>query len=45
MTNVPGVFAAGAIAHWPISMIGVMQDARKAAAEMDRYLTARRSGK
>ena len=43
MTNLPGVFAAGSIARWPVSMIDVMQDARKAATEIDRYLTARRS--
>jgi glutamate synthase (NADPH/NADH) small chain len=43
MTNLPGVFAAGSIARWPVSMIEVMQDARKAAAEMDRYLAARRA--
>ena len=42
MTNVPGVFAAGAIARWPVSIIDSMRDARKAAAEMDRYLAARR---
>ena len=41
MTNLPGVFAAGSIARWPISMIEVMRDARKAAAGMDRYLSAR----
>lgn len=45
MTNLPGVFAAGSIARWPVSMIDVMKDARKAAAEMDRYLAARRAGK
>ena len=45
MTNLSGVFAAGSIARWPVSMIEVMQDARKAAAEIDRYLAARRSGK
>jgi glutamate synthase (NADPH/NADH) small chain len=45
MTNLPGVFAAGSIARWPVSMIGVMQDARKAVVEIDRYLAARRSGK
>jgi glutamate synthase (NADPH/NADH) small chain len=43
MTNLPGVFAAGAIARWPASMIDVMQDARKAAAAIDRYLAPRRS--
>jgi len=42
MTSLPGVFAAGSIARWPVSMIEVIQDARKAAAEMDRYLAARR---
>ena len=45
MTNMPGVFAAGSIARWPVSMIEVMQDARKAAAEIDRHLAARQSGK
>ena len=42
MTSLPGVFAAGSIARWPVSMIEVMGDARKAAAAMDRYLTVRR---
>ncbi len=42
MTNLPGVFAAGSIARWPVSMIEVMRDARKAAAQIDRYLAARR---
>ena len=43
MTNLPGVFAAGSIARWPVSMIDVMKDARKAAAEIDRYLSVRRA--
>jgi thioredoxin reductase len=43
MTNLPGVFAAGSIARWPVSIIDVMRDARKAAAEIDRYLAVRRS--
>jgi glutamate synthase (NADPH/NADH) small chain len=43
MTSLPGVFAAGSIARWPVSMIEVMKDARKAATEMDRYLAARRA--
>jgi glutamate synthase (NADPH/NADH) small chain len=42
MTNLPGVFAAGSIARWPVSMIEVMRDARNAAVEIDRYLAARR---
>jgi glutamate synthase (NADPH/NADH) small chain len=42
MTNMPGVFAAGAIARWPITMVEVMRDARKAASAIDRYLTALR---
>jgi glutamate synthase (NADPH/NADH) small chain len=41
MTNLPGVFAAGSIARWPISIIEVMGDARKAASAIDRYLAAR----
>ena len=43
MTNLPGVFTAGSIARWPVSMIDVMQDARKAAASIDSYLAARRA--
>jgi glutamate synthase (NADPH/NADH) small chain len=42
MTNLPGVFAAGSIARWPVSIIDVMRDARKAAAQIDRYLAVRR---
>jgi len=43
MTNMPGVFAAGSIARWPISMVEVMRDARNAASAIDRYLTALRT--
>jgi glutamate synthase (NADPH/NADH) small chain len=43
MTNLPGVFAAGSIARWPVTMIEVMRDAGKAATEIDGYLRARRS--
>jgi glutamate synthase (NADPH/NADH) small chain len=42
MTNLPGVFAAGSIARWPISMVEVMRDARNAATAIDRFLAARR---
>ena len=42
MTNLPGVFAAGSIARWPISMVEVMHDALKAATGIDRYLASRR---
>jgi glutamate synthase (NADPH/NADH) small chain len=45
MTNLPGVFAAGSIARWPVSMIEVMQDARQAASGMDRYLAALRANR
>jgi glutamate synthase (NADPH/NADH) small chain len=41
MTNLADVFAAGSIARWPISIVGVMRDARHAATEIDRYLAAR----
>jgi glutamate synthase (NADPH/NADH) small chain len=43
MTNLPGVFAAGSIARWPASMMEVMQDARRAAAGIDRYLAAQQT--
>jgi thioredoxin reductase len=43
MTNLPGVFAAGSIARWPISIIEVMGDARKAASAIDRYLASRQA--
>ncbi len=42
MTNMPGVFAAGSIARWPISMVEVMHDALKAVTGIDRYLASRR---
>jgi glutamate synthase (NADPH/NADH) small chain len=42
MTRLPGVFAAGSIAHWPISMIGVMRDARNVATQIHRHLSAPR---
>ena len=42
MTNLPGVFAAGSIARWPVSMIEVMHDALKAVTGIDRYLASRR---
>jgi thioredoxin reductase len=42
MTNMPGVFAAGSIARWPISMVEVMHDALQAATGIDRYLASHR---
>jgi glutamate synthase (NADPH/NADH) small chain len=41
MTNLDGIFAAGSITRWPVSMVEVMRDSRQAAADIDRYLTAR----
>lgn len=40
MTNFPGVFAAGAIIRGPSPLVEVVQDARKATAAIDAYLTA-----
>ena len=44
MTNVPGVFAGGSIVRGPVLLPEVVTDARQAAADTDRYLTARRAG-
>jgi glutamate synthase (NADPH/NADH) small chain len=43
MTNFPGVFASGSIVRGPASLSDVVRDARKAAAAMDAFLTAKRS--
>jgi glutamate synthase (NADPH) small chain len=40
MTNLPGVFGGGAIIRGPLPLVEVVQDARKATAAMDAYLTA-----
>jgi glutamate synthase (NADPH/NADH) small chain len=40
MTNLPGVFAGGAILHGTAAMVELVLDARKAAAAMDHYLSA-----
>ncbi|MGA2751704.1 MAG: FAD-dependent oxidoreductase [Verrucomicrobiota bacterium] len=44
MTNIPDVFAAGAIVRWPVSMIETVRDAQKAVVNIDHYLAERRSG-
>jgi glutamate synthase (NADPH/NADH) small chain len=40
MTNLPGVFAGGAILRGTAAMVELVLDARKAAAAMDHYLSA-----
>jgi glutamate synthase (NADPH/NADH) small chain len=40
MTNFTGVFAGGSIVRGPVPLVEVVQDARKATAAIDRYLTA-----
>ncbi len=40
MTNLPGVFAGGAILRGTAAMVELVLDARKAAAAMDHYLAA-----
>ncbi len=40
MTNLPGVFAAGAIIRGPLPLVEVVQDARKATDAIERYLSA-----
>jgi glutamate synthase (NADPH/NADH) small chain len=43
MTNFPGVFASGSIVRGPASLSDVVRDARKAAATIDAFLTAKRT--
>lgn len=40
MTNFPGVFAGGSIARGPVALEQVVQDAFKATAAIDQYLSA-----
>jgi len=42
MTNFPGVFASGSIVRGPLPLTDVVRGARRAAAAMDAWLTARR---
>jgi glutamate synthase (NADPH/NADH) small chain len=43
MTNFPGVFASGSIVRGPAPLSDVVRGARKTAAAMDAWLTAKRS--
>ena len=43
MTNFPGVFASGSIVRGPAPLTDVVRDARKTAAAIDAFLTAKRS--
>ena len=41
MTNLPGVFAGGSIVHGPIPLVDAVRDARRAAAAIARYVSAK----
>ncbi len=43
MTSIPGVFAGGDIVHGPGLLLHAVRDARRAAAQIHTYLSARRS--
>jgi len=43
MTSFTGVFAGGSIVRGPVPLVAVVQDARKATAAIDHYLTVLRS--
>ncbi len=42
MTSIPGVFAGGDIVHGPSLVLHAVRDARRAAAQIHSYLSARR---
>jgi len=44
-TNVPGVFAGGAVSHGPATVIEAIADGKRAAVAMDTYLKKARSDK
>lgn len=44
MTSVPGVFAGGSLVRGPCTSLESVHDARRAAAAIDSYLTARTTG-
>lgn len=44
MTSVPGVFAGGTLVRGLTQAVETVRDARRAAASIDRYLSARRTG-
>jgi glutamate synthase (NADPH) small chain len=45
MTNLPGVFAGGTLVHGPAAFLDAVQDARQAAAAIDKYLTEIRANR
>lgn len=41
VTSIPGVFAGGDVLHGPSLVLHAVRDARRAAAQMHDYLSAR----
>jgi glutamate synthase (NADPH) small chain len=43
MTSIPGVFAGGDLVRGPSLVLHAVRDARRAAAQIDAYLSKRRA--
>jgi glutamate synthase (NADPH/NADH) small chain len=43
MTNLPGVFAGGSVVRGSVPLVTIVGDSSRAAASIDRYLSARRA--
>jgi len=43
MTNLPGVFAGGSVVRGSVPLVTIVGDSARAAASIDRYLSARRA--